>query len=556
MKQFSNGVFIYALGGLGEVGKNMYVLESDNAIIIVDAGVMFPGSDMPGIDYVIPDFTHLKNNRSKIRALFITHGHEDHIGAIPFLIQTVHIPIVYAPRLAATLIRHKLEDMRVREPIKIIEYDANSRFQVDLFNVSFFHVTHSIPDSFGLCIDTPDGRIVHTGDFKIDLTPVGPDIELDKIARLGAEGVDLLLSDSTNAEIEGYTQSETSIIDGINEIFKKAPGRLLISTFSSNISRLQQIVESALVHGRKVAIVGRSMENVISASRAMGYIKIQDSQLIDVESVPFIRPQELCILVTGSQGEPMAALARIASGDHKNIQINPGDTVVFSSSVIPGNAILIDRVVNQLVRKGANVLTNSVLLNIHSSGHPARQELRLMLKLLNPKYFMPMHGEFRMLKLHSEIAIDLGMDPQRTFVLENGESLFLSNKKIERGPKFPADNIYIDGRDINGLNTAVIKDREILKDDGMVAVFLSIDSKNNKILIPPRIESRGFATSRNLKLIKKSEQVVKEELEKLMLEKVTFNNLKNTIKVSLQRYLYKQTARNPMIIPVIMDKKE
>ena len=403
----SSGISVYALGGLGEVGKNMYVLESDTSIIIIDSGVMFPGSEMPGVDYVIPDYTHLKNNRGKIRALFITHGHEDHIGGIPFLIQSVHIPVIYAPKLAAALIKHKLEDMRIKEPVKIIEYNSDSILQVDVFKVSFFHVTHSIPDAYGICVDTPDGRIVHTGDFKIDLTPVGPDIELDKIARLGSEGVDLLLSDSTNAEIEGYTPSETSIIAGINEIFGKADGRLIVSTFSSNISRIQQLVEAAIKHNRKIAIVGRSMENAVATTRAMGYIKLSDKDIVDLDNIQNYRANELCILCTGSQGEPMAALARIANGEHKSLRIYPGDTVVFSSSVIPGNGVLIDKIVNQLVRRGANVLTNSILLNIHSSGHPAKQELRLMLKLINPRYLMPIHGDYRMLKFHTDLAVDL-----------------------------------------------------------------------------------------------------------------------------------------------------
>ncbi|MFA5222944.1 MAG: ribonuclease J, partial [Bacilli bacterium] len=333
----SSGISVYALGGLGEVGKNMYVVESESTIIIIDSGVMFPGAEMPGVDYVIPDYTHLKNNRGKIRALFITHGHEDHIGGIPFLIRTVHIPVIYAPKLAAALIRHKLEDMRIKEPVRIVEYDSDAAFHIDDFVVTFFRVTHSIPDAYGICIDSPDGRIVHTGDFKIDLTPVGPDIELDKIARIGSEGVDLLLSDSTNAEIEGYTPSETSIIAGINEIFGKADGRLIVSTFSSNISRIQQLIEAAIRHNRKIAIVGRSMENAVTASRDMGYIKISDDNIVDLDNIYNYKPSELCILCTGSQGEPMAALARIANGEHKSLRISPGDTVVFSSSVIPGN---------------------------------------------------------------------------------------------------------------------------------------------------------------------------------------------------------------------------
>ncbi|NCA97116.1 MAG: ribonuclease J [Bacteroidia bacterium] len=550
----SSGVSVYALGGLGEVGKNMYVLESDASIIIIDSGVMFPGSEMPGVDYVIPDYTHLKNNRGKIKALFITHGHEDHIGGIPFLIQNVHIPVIYAPKLAAALIKHKLEDMRVKEPVKIYEYDADSVLQVDIFKVSFFRVTHSIPDAYGLCVDTPDGRIVHTGDFKIDLTPVGPDIELDKIARIGSEGVDLLLSDSTNAEIEGYTPSETSIIAGINEIFGKADGRLIVSTFSSNISRIQQLVEAALKHNRKIAIVGRSMENAVSTSRAMGYIKLSDDNIIDLDNIPSYRANELCILCTGSQGEPMAALARIANGEHKLLRIFPGDTVVFSSSVIPGNGVLIDKIVNQLVRRGANVLTNSILLNIHSSGHPAKQELRLMLKMLNPRYFMPIHGEYRMLKLHTDIAVELGMDRKNTFVMANGDTIILRKRRISEGTRVPSDAIYIDGRDINGLSTAVIRDREILKDDGMVAVLISIDSKANKLVVPPVIQTRGFVLANHTRLIAEGEKIISAELQKLMSGRVTFNEIKNTIKNSLGKYLFAQTERNPMIIPVIMNR--
>lgn len=550
----SSGVSVYALGGLGEVGKNMYVLESDSSIIIIDSGVMFPGSEMPGVDYVIPDYTHLKNNRGKIKALFITHGHEDHIGGIPFLIQNVHIPVIYAPKLAAALIKHKLEDMRVKEPVKIYEYDADSVLQIDIFKVSFFRVTHSIPDAYGLCVDTPDGRIVHTGDFKIDLTPVGPDIELDKIARIGSEGVDLLLSDSTNAEIEGYTPSETSIIAGINEIFGKADGRLIVSTFSSNISRIQQLVEAALKHNRKIAIVGRSMENAVSTSRAMGYIKLSDENIIDLDNIASYRANELCILCTGSQGEPMAALARIANGEHKSLRIFPGDTVVFSSSVIPGNGVLIDKIVNQLVRRGANVLTNSILLNIHSSGHPAKQELRLMLKMINPRYFMPIHGEYRMLKLHTDIAVELGMDRKNTFVMANGDTIILRKRRISEGTRVPSDAIYIDGRDINGLSTAVIRDREILKDDGMVAVLISIDSKANKLVVPPVIQTRGFVLANHTRLIAEGEKIITVELQKLMSGRVTFNEIKNTIKNSLGKYLFAQTERNPMIIPVIMNR--
>ena len=372
-------VQIYALGGLNEVGKNTYCIEDDNNLIIIDAGVMFPEESVLGINYVIPDYTHLKDNRWKIRALFITHGHEDHIGGIPFLIQNVNIPVIYAPKLAAALIKHKLEENNIKEKVNIIEIDEDSDINIcDDFRVTFFHMTHSIPDSYGISVETHQGRIVTTGDFKIDLTPVDKDISLSKIARIGEEGVDLLMSDSTNAEKEGYTPSERSVIDSINEVFTKAPGRLIISTFSSNVSRIQQIVEAAVNHNRKILVIGRSMDSIINMARKYGYIHIPDSAILSAENVKTVKANQICILCTGSQGEPMAALSRIANNEHPSVKIIPGDTIVFSSSPIPGNTASINRVVNQLTRLGANVLTNSVLLNLHASGHPSKQELRLI----------------------------------------------------------------------------------------------------------------------------------------------------------------------------------
>ena len=383
-------ISIYALGGLCEVGKNTYCFESDNSLIIVDAGVMFPEAGLPGVNYVIPDYTKLRNSRQKVKALFITHGHEDHIGAIPFLIQNLYIPVIYAPKLAAALIKNKLADNRIKEDIKIVEYDSDSVIKIDNdFTVSFVRVTHSIPDAFGIIIDTPQGRILHTGDFKIDLTPVGKEMEINKLSRLGDEGVDLLLSDSTNAEIEGYTPSEKSVIQAIRELFDETTGRLILSTFSSNISRIQQVAEVAVEYKRKIAIVGRSMENVVQIARAFGYIKIPDASIIPVEEINRYKPSELCILCTGSQGEPMAALSKMANGEHRSVTILQGDTVVLSSSAIPGNGVLIEKLVNLLVRRGADVITNSIYFSVHASGHPSKQELRLMLKLIRPKYFMP-----------------------------------------------------------------------------------------------------------------------------------------------------------------------
>jgi len=545
---------IFALGGLGEVGKNTYCFESDKSIILIDAGVRFPEANLPGVDYVIPDYTYLKNNRSKVKALFITHGHEDHIGGIPFLVRSIYLPVIYAPRLAAALIRHKLEDARIKENIKIIEYDQDSIVRIgDDFTVTFFRVTHSIPDAFGICVDTKEGRIIETGDFKIDLTPVGPNFELAKLSRLGTEGVDLLMSDSTNAEIEGYTPSETNVRSGVEEVFDKAVGRVIVSTFSSNINRIQQVVEVAVEHGRRICILGRSMENVVSIAREYGYIKIPDASIITDEMVRNYRSSEVCILCTGSQGEAMAALSRIANGTHK-IHIQPGDTIVFSSNPIPGNGALVDRLVNNLVKQGADVKQNSLAFSLHSSGHPSRQELRLMLRLAAPRFFMPVHGEYRMLKLHGEIAESLGMKKDNIFICENGQMISLFNHKITLGGHVPADDVYIDGNDLDGVSSAVIRDREILKSDGMVAVLVSINSKTNKVSVDPIVYARGFSASSDTHLVRHAQMHAQEALNELMRSKATFSEIKATLKTAVGKYLYRKTERNPMIIPVIMNE--
>ena len=553
-KSISKPVSIYALGGLGEVGKNMYCFENENQIVIIDCGVKFPGVELPGIDYIVPDFTHLKNNKNKIRALIITHGHEDHIGGIPFLIQHVNIPVIYAPRLAAALIKNRLEEYRMADRVKIVIYDSESTFKIGDFDISFFRVTHSIPDSFGVVINTSEGRIVSTGDFKVDLTPIGPDIELQKIAELGKSGVDLLLSDSTNAENEGYTPSEKNVNDSINEIFNEAKGRIIVSTFSSNISRIQQICESAVSHNRKIAIVGKSMEKAVEISRGFGYIHIPDNTIITTDEVKKTRNNEVLILCTGSQGEPNAALSRIASGEHKDIHVIPGDTVVFSSSAIPGNGIMIAHIVNLLTRCGAECITNSILADIHSSGHPSRQELRLILKLFNPKYFMPMHGEYRMLRLHAELAESLGIPLSHSFVLDNGDSLTLAKHKVSIGYQVEHGVSYIDGKDINGLADAVMEDRKILIEDGMMIVALAIDSRNNTLIDEPTIYNRGIITRNNEKTINELTTIISSTVKSKLMGKTNFAEIKNSIKEVVSNYLYGKIKRHPMIIPVIMSK--
>ena len=554
MARFISPVNIFALGGLGEVGKNTYCFETERSLIIVDAGVRFPEANLPGVDYVIPDYTYLKNNRSKVKALFITHGHEDHIGAIPFLVRSLYIPVIYAPRLAAALIRHKLEDARVKEPVKIVEYTEDTVVDIgDDFKVSFFRVTHSIPDAFGICIDSDAGRIIDTGDYKIDLTPVGPNFEISKLARLGTEGVDLLLSDSTNAELEGYTPSETAVRKDVEEIFEKAMGRIIVSTFSSNINRIQQVVEVAVEHKRKICILGRSMVNVVGIARDYGYIRIPDENLISEEMVRNYRASDICILCTGSQGEEMAALSRIANGTHKTIHILPGDTVVFSSNPIPGNGAMVDRLTNALVKQGADIKQNGLAFSLHSSGHPSRQELRLMLKLVNPRYFMPAHGEYRMQKLHAGIAEEIGMDPKNIFVCGNGDVLVLNNHKVTRGGHVPAEAVYIDGHDLDGVSSATIRNREILANDGVVNVLCTIDSQSGRIIVPPIIYARGFATPGDTHLARHTQMAAEDALRHGIASRLPLADLKTHIRNEVAKYIFRKTERSPMVIAIIMN---
>ena len=559
MNTFRNSeTAVFALGGLGEVGKNLYCIEHDDSLIIIDSGVMFPEGSLPGIDYVIPNYSYLVQNQYKIKALLITHGHEDHIGGIPFLLQKVNVPLIYAPKFAAALIKVKLEDHKIKSKIKIIEVDGDTSIQIDrYFSVDFFYTTHSIPDSLGMCINTPNGKIVTTGDFKIDLTPVGQHIDLHKIAEIGKSGVSLLLADSTNAEVDGFSLSEKNVVSAIKEVFANTHGRLILATFASNIHRIQQIVEIAVLFKRKICIFGRSMEKAIDVSRKYGYIKCPDSFIIQPDALKQYRPEEILILCTGSQGETLAALPRIANGTHKYVKIFPGDTVVLSSSAIPGNAQSIQKVVNQLYRLGADVVTNSILTNIHASGHASKEELKYMLTLVQPKYFMPVHGEYRMLKIHAEIAQSLGIPKENTFICSNGDTLLLKDGQVRLGRKVETDDIYVDGKDSSGLSTAVIHDRQNLASDGVVSALISMDSHTNTLLCTPKVVSRGFMyLAESEVFMKEAGKIIEKELNELFKGKVTFNGIKNTIRNSLSAYIYDKTQRTPMIIPVIMNKRD
>lgn len=547
---------VYALGGLNEVGKNMYCIEHANELIIIDAGVRFAGDSIPGVDYIIPDFTYLVMNKKKIKSLIITHGHEDHIGGIPFLLQTVDIPVIYASRLAKQMIIKKLDEKKLTNRTVIEEINDESQVRTKHFNIGFFRTNHSIPESLGIIINTPNGRVVTTGDFKFDFTPVGADADLQKMAYLGASGVSLLLSDSTNAEVPGFTMSEKRVSQNINEIFRKTHGRIIIATFASNVHRVQQIIEAAVKFDRKILIFGRSMINVINIGRKLGHIQCPESSLISANEAKHVHPSKLLIICTGSQGEPLAALSRIADGTHQHVRIKPGDTVLFSSSPIPGNADSVNRVVNKLTRAGANVLTNSALNNIHTSGHASQEEQKLMLLLIKPKFFMPVHGEYRMLKIHTSLAESVGIPKDRSFICSNGDTLILRDGVVEPGGRIQAGEVYVDGDDVSGVKTAVIRDRMLLSEDGVVAVMIAMDSRVGKLLSRPMIVSRGYVYMKDhTDMIREAEEKVKRALETLLEGKTTFNEIKNTARDVLGSYFYQKTKRNPMIIPVVMNKK-
>lgn len=552
----SSPVFIYALGGLGEVGKNMYCIEDSSSIIIIDCGVLFPNASMPGIDYIIPDFSHLKENAEKIKALIITHGHEDHIGGIPYLLNEFKIPIVYAPRIAVALIKNKLKLNKVNYEPNISEYQEQTKIKLGDFSLKFFHVTHSIPDSFGIHIETPQGTIIESGDFKIDLTPVDKDFDFQKVVGFGDAGVDLLLADSTNAEKEGYTPSERDVINGIEDVFSEASGRIIISTFSSNISRLAQIINTSVKNKRKIVIFGRSMENNIQASRDYGYIKVSDDYILDGSSFQNVPPNEVTILCTGNQGEPLAVLSKISRGEHKDITIIPGDTVVFSSSVIPGNSSAVNPMINAFTRLGASVVTNSSKNRIHASGHASRQEMRLLQKLIRPKYFMPIHGEYRMLKLHAAIAVDCGMPSENTFVCQNGDVLKLFNHKVTRGTSFPVDSVYIDGKNTIGLTNTIMKDRITLINEGVVGVIAIINLTTGEVISSPIVESRGFISNNKKALEEKTGQFVNKVLcEKIKEKKLSVQEIKSILRGATSQFLQRECGREPVVVPLIINQK-
>ena len=549
---------VYALGGLGEVGKNMYCLEHDDEILIIDCGVLFPGDELLGVDYVIPDYHHLIRMNKKHKVLIITHGHEDHIGGIPFLLRQVKIDAIYAPRFAKALIQKKLAEHHGLETTKITEINDESHVKTKYFSAGFFNTIHSIPDSLGVFVNTPNGTVVHTGDFKFDLTPVGTNADYQKMAFIGTIHPDLLLSDSTNSSVEDFSISERTVAKEILDIIRNTEQRLIVATFASNVHRVAQIIEAAIKCERKVIVFGRSMENIVDIGRKMGTIHIRNDQMLTPDELAYTPDDKVCIICTGSQGEPLAALSRIAAGTHRFIHLKPGDTIIFSSNPIPGNEDSVNKVVDNLFRAGATVLTKSILTNLHTTGHASQKEQKLMIQLIRPTYFMPIHGEFKMLLHHGRTARDTGIPEENIFICANGDILILRNHKVlPSNWRFQGDDIYVDGNDISGLSTAVLKDRRILAENGLVAVVIAIDSKINKLLAPPVIVSRGFVFIKDSQaLMKEASFIVGKSLEETMKEKTTFGELKNCVRSTLEPFLYKKTHRNPIVIPVIINSRQ
>ena len=547
---------IVALGGLGEVGKNMYVIHHEDEILIIDAGVMFPEDDLMGVDYVIQDVSYLKENEEKIKALIITHGHEDHIGGITFLLQNVKIPVIYAPRIAVSLIKNKLEDNHLNYQ-NLETYDKDSVFKFKHFTVEFVNTTHSIPDSFAVVIHTPQGIIFETGDFKFDLTPIGPMADLHKIARIAEQGVKLLLSDSTNALSEGFSKSESCVDETLNDIISRHHGRVIIATFASNIYRIKHIVETCRKNNRQIVTFGRSMETSIEIAFENGLLKDR-SIFIDANKAKSLKRNEVCILCTGSQGEPLAALSRIANGVHKQISLLNDDLVVFSSKPIPGNAASINRIINKLYLKGVKVFTNEEFSDIHTSGHAKQEELKLMLRLVKPEYFMPMHGEYRMLMSHKALAEDCGIPSNHVLICENGDTVELTNDGVRKGDKVEAGDVYVDGSRIGGISSTVIKERKIMSHDGILLAIVNVNPLTKELLIKPNVTTRGFVmVNENADLIDKIEKKVSSIVRDCFSKgNYSYTDLKGQIILDLSPYISALTGRHPMILPIIMEVRQ
>nr|WP_276576441.1 ribonuclease J [Caldicoprobacter algeriensis] len=544
---------IIPLGGVNEIGKNMTVFEYGNDIIVVDCGVSFPEDDMLGVDLVIPDISYLLKNKDKVRGFILTHGHEDHIGALPYVLREMNVP-VYGTRLTLGLVDIKLKEHGINKAI-FQTVKANDTLKLGAFTVEFIKTSHSIADSVALAIHTPVGVVVHTGDFKIDYTPIdGQVIDLAKFALLGKKGVLALLADSTNVERPGYTMSEKTVGQTFESIFADAPGRIIVATFASNIHRIQQIVNAAIKYGRKVCISGRSMANVVAVAMELGYLNIPKKTFIEVDKVDSYPNDKVVIITTGTQGEPMSALTRMAAAEHKKLEIIPGDLVIISATPIPGNEKLVYKVINQLFQRGANVIYES-LADVHVSGHACQEELKLIHTLVKPKFFIPVHGEFRHLKQHALLAESLGMPGDNIFLVDIGTVLELTHNSCRVAGTVTAGRVLVDGLGVGDVGNIVLRDRKHLSQDGLIVVVVTISRETGGVIAGPDIISRGFVYVRESEgLIEQARQVVKETLDKCEQQNITdWATLKTNIRDELRNFLYEKTKRNPMILPIIME---
>lgn len=554
MAKKSNKLKIIPLGGLEEIGKNLTVFEYKDDIIVLDCGVAFPDEDMLGIDLVIPDMSYLVKNKARIRGMVVTHGHEDHIGGIPYLLKEINVPI-YGTPLTLGILSKKLKEHGLLRGAKLMDVQPGDTIKLGEFRIEFIRVNHSIADAVAIALHTPAGTVVHTGDFKIDSTPIDGDmIDLTRFGELGRKGVLALLSDSTNVERGGFSMSERKVGHTFEELFRGCDKRIIVATFASNVHRVQQIINCAIDNGRKVAVSGRSMESVVSAAVELGYIKAPKGTLIDISDINRFPPEKLVIVTTGSQGEPMAALSRMAICDHKKVEITKGDLVIISASPIPGNEKLVAHVIDELFKRGADVIYKA-LADVHVSGHACREELKIMLSLVKPKFFIPVHGEYRHLVMHAELAHSMGMDEANTFILKLGQVLELDRNKAKVTGTVPAGKVFVDGLGVGDVGNIVIRDRKHLSEDGLIVVVVCINSATKEIVSGPDVISRGFVYVREAEpLMENIKQMAKTAIEDCHSKK---NNdwaaLKNSIKNKLSQYLYEETKRSPMILPVIMD---
>jgi len=548
-----NKLKVIPLGGMEEIGKNMTVFEYGENIIVVDCGLAFPEDEMLGIDLVIPDVTYLEKNAEKVRGIVLTHGHEDHIGALPYVLKRLPVP-VYGTELTLALVENKLveHDMAGKADLRIVK--QGQTIQLGPFKVEFIRATHSIADAVSLAIDTPVGMVFHTGDFKIDQTPIeGEPMDLARIAELGKKGILLLMSDSTNVERPGYTMSERVVGDTFDSIFRGAKSRIIVATFASNIHRIQQVLNSAVKYGRKIALCGRSMINVVTTAIRLGYLSFPEDTLIDIDRIKRFKPEELVIITTGSQGEPMSALSRIASSSHKKVEINEGDLVIISASPIPGNEKMVYNVINELFKKGAEVIYDA-LTDIHVSGHARQEELKLMHRLTKPKFFVPAHGEYRHLKMHAKLAASLGMSEKNIFTMSNGKVLELTSRSAKIAGTVQSGSVLVDGLGVGDVGEIVLRDRKILSEDGLIIVVATIDSVGNQ-MADLEIISRGFVyVKESEELIEEVKNLAREALIKAVSRRGTnWASIRNAIKDELNTFLYKKTKRRPMIIPIIVE---